>query len=337
LEGFAKAIDEEIAELDPKEIHRQPATPEFDDNIETARLLSQMNGEIHDLLAAQKQGAPLPYRRVQEMGFFVARTIGLADDGKLNLRDRALLEVDRYLQGYAHGDVASESRRYHDNEFSIFQKRSPVGGFAAAEETFEKAFFHPDKLEMIALPTIDSLGAEPFTRLAPRDLFLFGVTREPAAADGFVRPGGDFYIHDVRHSSAMFHKRDVYEKKHGLSDAQIAKLEARVDLWKTELDEARAQIPSKELRWAIGFFMFNYHHDRGYPMVPSSYQAPEANNEVPKLLYAMLKVSGQPVGFSKPLDTLAEAHAWLQKFWLARLPEEQQIVGSSSSSTTNSV
>jgi len=79
------------------------------------------------------------------------------------------------------------------------------------------------------------------------------------------------------------------------------------DRWKVELDAERSQIVDKELRAAIGFFMFNFHHDRGYPLVPSSYESSEALNHVPKLLYGMLVASGQPVGFSHPSSTLARA------------------------------
>ena len=103
------------------------------------------------------------------------------------------------------------------------------------------------------------------------------------------------------------------------NDAQVQKLEKRIDLWKTELDAARAAIPDKQLRWAIGFVMFNYHHDRGFPMVPSSYTSDEATHQVPQLLYMMLKLSNQPVGFDKPQATLAKAQEWLNAFWAQRL------------------
>jgi hypothetical protein len=327
LEGMSKALAEKANELDPLLIRVVPTQdPRVEEHIGVAQLLDTMRKDIDGLLAQQAKGEPLPYRRVQELSFFAARTIGLLDVPKLNLRDQVFLQIDRYLQGYEKGSLARESQRYHDNDWSLFQKTSPVDGFKAAEPTFERAFFNPDRLEMLALPTIDELGPEPFTRLAPYDMFIFGVTKDPAAADGFVRPGGDFFIHDVRHSSAIFHRREPYEQQHGLNDAQVQKLEKRIDLWKTELDAARAAIPDKQLRWAIGFVMFNYHHDRGFPMVPSSYTSDEATHQVPQLLYMMLKLSNQPVGFDKPKQTLAKAQEWLNAFWAQRLPDEQAIL-----------
>lgn len=327
LEGLSRSIAEKTAELDPFLARLLPTRDKgVEEHIQVAGLLDEMKRDIDGLLEQQKSGEPLPYRRVQELSFYVARTIGLVDVPKMGLRDRFFLEVDRYLQGFQKGTFETEATRYRENDFSVFQKTSPVDGFRNAAGTFEGAFFNPERLEMLALPTIDELGAEPFTRLAPYNIFILGVTKDPAAADGFVRPGGDFYIHDLRHSSAIFHRRRAYETEHGLEQPQIDKLAKRADLWKVELDAARGQIPDKQLRWAIGFVMFNFHHDRGFPMVPSSYEQDTAVDMVPKLLYAMLKMSGQPVGFDKPQQTLEKAMDWLQAFWEPRREQEQAIL-----------
>jgi hypothetical protein len=61
-------------------------------------------------------------------------------------------------------------------------------------------------------------------------------------------------------------------------------------------------------------------------MVPSSYTSDEATHQVPQLLYMMLKLSNQPVGFDKPKQTLAKAQEWLNAFWAQRLPDEQAIL-----------
>lgn len=334
LEGMKTALDGEITKVEgllqqlaagePRWIpdwlsHHDDEVAEHKRGLE---YLKALKGEVEQHL----ESGDVSYRRMQEVGFFVARALGMFDMDDIGLKDRVLLKVDRYLQGYQDLSPSEEYRRYQSNDFSVFQKESPVGGFQKADQTFEEAFFNKDKMEIVSLPTTEHLGPGPFMRLVSYDIYLMGMTPEPAAADGFVRPGGDFWIHDMRHSSAIFHKRKEYESSHGLSEPQIAKLEKKIDLWKDELNEARRQVPDKELRYAIGFFMFNLHHDRGYPMVPSSYLKDEALNHVPKLLYTMLKASGQPVGFDRPLETMNKAFAWLQDFWLARLDEEKAIL-----------
>jgi hypothetical protein len=83
------------------------------------------------------------------------------------------------------------------------------------------------------------------------------------------------------------------------------------------------------MRYAIGFIQFNYHHDRGLPLVPSSY-LPEKIDDVPRLLYMMLKASGQQTGFDNPKETMQEAYTWLRNFWMERLPEEKSLLGEDS-------
>jgi hypothetical protein len=280
---------------------------------------------LHDDVSAQHDSGTVPYRTLQTLGFFTARGLGLFDMRQIGRRDRALLQIDRYMQGYNGVNVDEEIARYAKKDFKVFDLQSPVGGFKEAHAPFEKAFFDPDRLRMISLPFADSLGPEPFTRLVPYNIFLMGMTREPAAADGFVRPGGDFWIHDVRHSSAIFEERERYVETHQMSPAALERFQGLQDRWKVELDAARGEIPSKELRYAIGFIMFNFHHDRGYTLAPSSYEHDAAIDKVPRLLYMMLHISKQPIGFKNVDATMNEAQAWLKTFWAARAAEERSV------------
>lgn len=266
----------------------------------------------------------ISYRRTQELGYFAARALGHFDLPDLSLRDRAFLSADRYLMGLYGTRLEAEIADYRAGAFRVFDGPSPVEGFKLVHDTFDTSFFG-DELGMISLPTTDALGPEVFMRLASYDLFPMGITPEPQAADGFVRPGADFWAHDMRHSSSIFGRRKMYEAEHRLSEPQKRKLQKRIDVWRAELDDARKKLPDKELRYAVGFLMFNYHHDRGYPLVPSSY-LPETIDRVPRLLHMMLTVSGQPVGFRKPKQTLDQAWAFLREFWLPKLAEEQAIL-----------
>lgn len=280
--------------------------------------------EVDTELKSYLKNGSIDYRSLQEVGYFYSRIVGVFDAKKLNVRDRIMLAIDRHLQGYKVISVSEEYDLYKKRQFTVFQKESPVDGFQESHHSFDDAFFNKDKFEMASLPIADHLGPDIFMRLLAHDIYLQGISLNPAAADGFVRPGGDFWLHDIRHSSAIFHKKKEYEQLHSITEEQAEVLSHKMDKWKIELDEERRSVPSKELRYAIGFFMFNHHHDRGVPMVPSSYLK-ENLDHVPYLLYAMLKISNQPLGFKNPHKTMTEAYAWLRDFWLKRLTEEYGV------------
>lgn len=286
-----------------------------------SELLKDIDGEI----ATYLQKGSVDYQGLYEVSYFYSRAIGHFDLKTMNLRDKLMLYIDRYLQGYKQLKITEEYQLFKERKFSVFQKSSPVEGFQNASLTFEQAFFNKDKIEMMVLPTTEELGPDIFSRLVSYNIFPISMTSVPVAADGFVRPGGDFWMHDIRHSSAIFAERKDYEVMHNLTAAQVQELRAKSDLWKSELDQARKAIEDKELKYAVGFFMFNFHHDRGFPMLPSSY-VDDHLNHVPFLLYYMLKISKQPTGFKNPHKTMNSAYQWLQDFWLQRLEQEKAIL-----------
>ena len=281
--------------------------------------------DLQSEMAGITEKGQISYKRTQELGYFASRALGFFDEGDINLRDRIFLKADRFLQGHEGVTIAEEYSRYRNNEFSVFQKPSPVGGFAVCDKPFTDAYFNKEKLEFLSLPTIHSLGSDVFMRLAPYEIFITGMTPEPAPADGFVRPGADFNLHDQRHNSAIYFERKNYKVKNNLTEAHVKKIAKHSDLWKLELDADRKKLPTKEMRYATGFFMFNFHHDRGYPLLPSSYENTKLDY-VPKLLYGMLKVSKQPTGFPEMNKTLKEAHNYLQTWWVSRMDEEKAII-----------
>ncbi len=267
----------------------------------------------------------ISYRRLQELASYSATALGHFDDEDLNLKDRSMLVIDRHLLGKESGNIAEEYRRYKDNDFQLFRKEGGDSGIRLAQDHFVDDFFNPDQLKLVSLPVARSLGPGVFMQLLPHDMFLMGVTPDPESADGFNRPGGDFYLHDMRHSSSIYTKRKIYEKQHNLSDAQKEKLEVMQSVWKSEMNQEKKKIDSKELRYAIGFLSFNHHHDRGIPQLPSSFLA-EDHGKVANKLYLALKVSDQPTGFVNPKQTINEAYDWLREFWLQRLPQEEAVL-----------
>lgn len=334
LADMAEHIDAEIlkvqGQLQALEAKDKAWIPDFltghDGDVKEATLgleyLVRLKQEVQRHL---KKGA-INYRQLQELGHFVSRALGHFDEADLNLRDRAMLAIDRHMQGYVDIPIEEQIEQYCARAFSVFQKPSPVGGFQAAHEPFEQAFFNKEEMKFVAVPTMEHLGPGPFMRLLPYDVYLLGISPEPEPADGFVRPGADFWLHDMRHASAIFDKHEDYAERHNLSDAQKEKINSLVDKWVVELNEERKQLPDKSLRYAIGFMSFNFHHDRGYRMVPSSFVNEAANDHVPRLLYEMLRVSEQPRGFDHPAETMQEAFDWLQNFWLARKDQEDAVL-----------
>ena len=283
----------------------------------------------HEIASHLDQGT-IGYRRLIELSYFSARAMGHFDLGDLTLKDRAMLQVDRYMQGYRSTSIAEEQAHFADGKFSVFQADSPVGGFKPVQKPFEQAFFDKEKLSMIALPTTLDLSGAELMRLVPYNVFLLGVTDKPFPADGFVRPGGDFWLHDIRHSSAIFGKRQAYEAEHGLDEARSAKLQKKMDVWALDLETARAQVQDKDLGAAIDLLVFNSHHDRGLPIAPSSYLT-EKVDLAPRALYATYRVAGQSTAFKNPGQTMDRAYAWLKAFWLPRLNEEKALWGPSGS------
>ncbi len=299
-------------ETDPKKI------AEYDKNLELLKLIQI---EIRGYL----EKGQVTYESLYLVSHFYSRAVGQFDAEELSFLDRSFLEVDRYFQGHKLGSAEEEFKKYMDRKLVLFDAPSPVPGFRDAEVAFETAFRNSDRLEMIFIPTTDHLDADIFSRLVPYDIYFMGVTTRAVPADGFVRPGGDFWVHDLRHSSAIFHKRALYREKYHVTPRQEEELQRRSDLWRQELNQEIQNIPDREVRSAARLLMFNHHHDRGYPVLPSSYSK-ETVDQVPFGLYYMLKVSGQPVNFSRAQKNFPEAYEWLRSFWLKRLHEEEAIL-----------
>ncbi len=333
LKAWTPMIDAEIAKLEGQLAARRPWAPwrawSVADRQETVAHLKELRTEVQRHLASGK----VDYQRLLELGYYVSRAMGRYDMRQLNLRDKAMLVVDRALQGHRTGAIAMERAAFKSGEMTVFDAMSPVAGFRFSMAAFEKAYLNPNKLEMITLPTSEALGTDVFMRLSNHPIFLVGVTQQPIAADGFVRPSADFWLHDVRHNSAIFATHQHYAERHGVTPETARRLSKQIDVWREDLLAAQAQIRDPELAKAVRFFEFNYHHDRGYPLVPSSYtHGPENPEKLANLLYRTLKLANQRMEddinvFAAPRSTIHQAYAWLHAFWSARLPQERAVLG----------
>lgn len=326
LKQIGTAVDKEIKELST-EVDSLRGKRFKKKDVREREVGLQYLGDLKDEIGERVKSGDLSYRRLQELGYFASCALGHFDMDDIHLRDRMLLPIDSYLQAEEKVGIEEEYRRYKDNEFTIHQKKAhAVSGFDKVEKSFEDAYFNPERLEMINLPTMEPLDQEPFMRLMNKDIFLAGIAADPLAADGFVRQGRLFWLHDVRHNSAIFAKKKQYEQERNLNPEQKKQLDRRIDVWNTELFAAVGEIEDPQMAAAVDTVVFNIHHDRGLPLVPSTYDNKEMR-PVTRALRFMWGVSGQDTKFDQPRRRFKEAYAWVDGFFKERRDQEKAITG----------
>ncbi|MFN8609471.1 MAG: hypothetical protein U0931_18175 [Vulcanimicrobiota bacterium] len=327
LEGKIQALQAEQAQL-KETFFLSPAALGRGRKIEDRGVGIEFLSALKSECARLTEQGQVSYRKIQEIGHFAAYALGHFDHEKLSLPTRAFLEIDRHIEGHENVSIQEQFRRYQNNEFTVFQAKAGSKGYARVEDRYVRGFSNPEKLELINLPATDELENDIFMRMMNHPIYIAGVTDQPIPADGFVRPGGDFFLHDVRHNSGIFVERMDYIERNQMTPEQVAKMDKRSELWYREFNQAVEQIKDPGLKGAVELVAFNFHHDRGHLMMPSSYLKDGAG-PVPRALYAALKVSGQGAayGVDKGLPNLNKGHEWLQDFFLSRLDQEIQILG----------
>jgi hypothetical protein len=271
------------------------------------------------------------YRQVYEVGLYYSKSIGAFDFNMLSLREKLLLPLDRYYEGFKILSNKEEYQLYKDRKFTVYfnKKSASISGFEVAAEAFETAFHNLDNLDVLVIPTGLDLGPDIFSRLVPYDIYLVGATDVPLRADGFARPSADFWLHDMRHSSVIYEKRTRYYTLNKLTPEKAARLTNKMDVWQAEIEREIQKISDPAFRAQVEFYLFNYHHDRGFPMVPSNYLNPHPDY-VAYLKYIFKRLGRQDVGFTEPGFYMENAYAWIRKFFMERLPQEQEILDANS-------
>ena len=271
----------------------------------------------------------ISYRNTIEFSYFYSRMRGQLETRKQSPLLRFYLFIDRtILNGHHPKSARQEFKLYKQRKFKVINGTGFSPGFIEAAGPFEKAVFNPDKLETVWVPSNAPLGPSIFMRLLSRDINFIGVTSEPVLADGILRPSGDFWIHDVRHESVKYFLLKDYHLKKELTKMQAHQLTTKIDKWLVEINNAVATVHDKELKEAIKLLIFSYHHDRGFPLIPSVYLTPNKQVLYTNILYFMQKTAGEKVKFTKPLKNLKAADRWLKDFWLERIEEEKTFLDS---------
>jgi len=284
-------------------------------------------------LSAQADGyikhGSISYRTLIEFSHFYTRAVGQFDKRGFSLHDREFLKFDEHLQGFAGRGAEAEYADYRLNRFSLFQKDKKSGNdsFKEAEGPFVDAVWNPHALQTLLVPTNEPLSQHLLMRLANRNISIVGVSSDAVLADGFRRPPGLFWVHDLRHQSDQFYRRQVYLREHGISGGDVESYNRLLDRFYYELHEEVSALPEGALKEALKLSTFNFHFDRGYPMMPSAF-LDHRKDAITLGLYVAEKFGGQGVKFKAPIRNLSHAHDWLEAFWQKRAPVEAQFLAS---------
>lgn len=264
------------------------------------------------------------YRNLIEFSYFYTRIRGILDIEKHTIFEKIYLFIDRRINGNAQYAVEKELELYRKRQFRVFQKMSFSSGFSKSSKVFKDIFSNLDELTTIWVPTNAALERDIFLRLMNKKINIIGVTAEPILADGVKRPPGDFWNHDVRHESGKLYESGQYIEKNAVSPQKFEKVSKLSDKWLVELNKEIDRVQNQDLKEAIKLQIFNFHHDRGYPLIPSVYLNYRYDN-ITLFLYFFQKSSGEGVSFKEPVKNLKAADKWLREFWDKRLIEETSI------------
>ena len=263
-----------------------------------------------------------------EFSFFYSRLRGQYDTEGYGLMSRFLLAIDQRFNGYKQLSPRHELDLYRTRNFELFKTAKLHKGFKRAEALFRKAFENKDTLETVFIPTNAEVDRDIFYFLMSKNVHLAGLTTQPLLADGVNRPSGDFWNHDLRHESVKFQNRLEYIERNGLTQKQVAAFETQSQVWYAEYEKALSEVKDPQFREAIDLLHFNFIHDRGYTMAPSTYLSINKWSRIGFTygLSAMMRASGQGVPFKKVFGTTKRADDWLVKFWTERLDVERALI-----------
>jgi hypothetical protein len=263
------------------------------------------------------------YRSLIEFSHFYARAVGQFDKAQMSWFQRNFLKIDEvFVEGFKQHSPKQELADYKARRFSLFQPglKRPVG--------FEKTVFDPHELKRVLVPTNDALSQHLLLRLSTRArINPIGVMPTPTQGDGFLRPPALFLVHDLQHEAAKDSFKNRYVEEHGLSEAQVRRLDHLMDDFYADLHDEMEAVPEAQLREAIKLRAFSFHHDLAHPLLPSLYlDHNKVDHVTAHVLYALQKIGGEEVHLKAPIRNLARADAWLRDFWQKRLPREKEFL-----------
>ena len=295
---------------------------EIDANL---KFLEEIQAEINQKLSTGK----IDYKNTIELSSFYGQAMGNFDTRLMSVREKAMLAISRYLEGIKTRPIKDLYNDYKNKNFHLFQEGVASGTASSRlqEVPFLAAFNDKNKLQNIIVPVDDELNTDVFMRLMSRDrINLAGVSPTPIQADGFLRPSYLFWNHDLRHEAAKYYEKMAYMLRKNIDKKNATKLNLQMDKWYIELENAVANIKDPDFKAAVEFLTFNFYHDNGYPIAPSSFLDNKSNTHY--LVVGLLKASKVGINFKNPMANLKEAEKWLVNFSKEKLPEEEKFLKS---------
>lgn len=280
--------------------------------------------ELDDISAAGK----VNYDQMLELSLYFSRATGYFDRYNLGYRFKFFATSEDKLQGYHDLPIEEEFKLYKNREFFLFQKDSANKSTRVGAHILEESFAKQDELESVLIPTPLSLNLDVFYHLQPHYLYPLGVTDVPVGADGVMRQSGLFYAHDMGHSGIMLSAMKPYFE--GIPVAKVPAVKKKMERWYEEYLKALNAVEDKQLRHAIRHLAFNIHHERGYPLAPSTYAIVERPPLTSYVLFYLFDRSEQTPGMGRfSFMKIPKAWKWLNDFWAARKAEEAEFFGGS--------
>lgn len=280
----------------------------------------------NELLNSLERGS-ISYRRSIELSYYYSRASGYFDRMDMSLLTKTLLFVEEHIQGYKKFSIDKEFDLYKQRDFNWSRRNSKfVSSFNWGTDIFVEAFENKKELEFILMPTHAHLGIDIFHRLMNTNVHLIGMTTNPIGADGFFRPGGLFWMHDIRHSVLIHLRMKAYFKINDVNNETYKKIIPQIDQWHKEIDEASKKIEDDQLRKVTRRLIFNIYHDRGHPIVPSSITVIDKHYTMDALFH-LLQETGHGIPMLKGSHKrLPEALEWIKQFWQPRHQLEREIL-----------
>ncbi len=290
------------------------------------RYVNRLDSEISDMLNSNRY----PYINTVYMTYFYSRVRGYFQFKDLTSYYQVTKWIDMFMHGYRKKDMDTELSLFKNLDSPIVQVRSSriASEFRIAEVPFKKAFDNKDELEFIVIPSVYALGSSAFMHILPHSIHIIGATNSPIQADGFNRPGGLFWMHDVRHEADRFMKITGYSKTQSLNEKQHDLLKLYMHKWHNEVIALKNSFSDPNIKNAINHYHFYTHHDVGVPMIPSMFLNHHENGL--SVYYAFLfhkKNADQGPDFQHWVKSTQEAQRVLTKFWSDRLQIEKDILG----------
>lgn len=291
----------------------------------TLQYIRKVQSDIDQMISSDKY----PYRDTVYTLYYYSRIRGIFQFKELGTYYQVTKYIDMWMHGYRRLNIDSELRLYEAKGSPILQVRSGVIAheFRIAELPFRDAFERKDTLEYVIIPSIVALGDSAFLHVLPHKIHFLGATNTPVQADGFSRPGGLFWMHDVRHEADRYMKINAYRKAQNLTATQDQVLALYMHQWQADFLKLKNSVQDPNLKAALEHYHFYTHHDVGVPMIPSMFLNHHMDGM--SVYYAFLfhkNNAGQTPKFKEWVKNTRQAQEILTQFWKERLPLEQQLL-----------